>query len=70
MVGLTLVTLVFAGLSATSGLGLLVVLYLDARRRRIDGGINRFQRRIDALSPQPRNRERFYTSSNPDEWYR
>lgn len=70
MVGLSLVTMVFAALSAISALLLLLVVALDARAARIDGGINRFQRHIDALSPQARTKARIHGTSNPDEWYR
>lgn len=70
MVAVTPVTLVFAALSALSALALLVVVALDARAARIDSGINRFQRHIDALSPQARGKARIHGTSNPDEWYR
>ena len=70
MVGLSLVTLVFAALSGVSAVALLLVIALDARTARIDGGIDRFQRHIDALSTQARTKARIHGTSNPDEWYR
>lgn len=70
MVGLSLVTLVFAALSGVSAVALLLVIALDARAARIDGGIDRFQRHIDALSTQARTKARIHGTSNPDEWYR
>lgn len=54
MISLSIVTSLFTFLSAASGATLLVLVYLDNRKSRIDDGIARFQRHIDALSTESR----------------
>jgi len=44
---------------------LLVLIYLDNRKVRIDDGIARFRRHIDALSPEARRTSVHY--NNPDD---
>jgi hypothetical protein len=47
-------TVMFTVLAAISGTALLVLVWLDNRRARIDDGIASFRRHIDALSPEAR----------------
>ncbi len=54
MIALSIITSVFALLAAISGTSLLVLVYLDNRKSRLDDGIARFQRHIDALSTESR----------------
>ena len=44
----------FSFLAFVSGSALLVMVYLDNRKVRIDDGIAKFRRHIDALSPEAR----------------
>lgn len=63
MIALSIVTSIFTLLAVASGMSLLVLVYLDNRKSRIDDGIARFQRHIDALSSDSRrssvNRNKF-----------
>lgn len=54
MIAMSLITWVFTVLASMSGAALLVLVYLDNRRSRIDDGIAKFRRHIDALSPEAR----------------
>lgn len=48
------ITAMFVTLAVISGGTLLVLVYLDNRKSRIDDGIAAFRRHIDALSPESR----------------
>ena len=52
--GLSLITTFFTVLACLTGGTLLVLVYLDNRKSRIDDGIAQFRRHIDALSPEAR----------------
>ena len=54
MIAVEFFTAVFMFLAAVSGSALLVLVWLDNRRARIDDGIASFRRHIDALSPEAR----------------
>jgi hypothetical protein len=54
LIALSVLTTVFVVMAVASGVGLLISVYLDHRRSRIDGGIAEFRRHIDALSPESR----------------
>lgn len=54
MIALSTISWVFTVLAVMSGSALLVLVYLDNRRSRIDDGIAKFRRHIDALSPEAR----------------
>ncbi|MSO60121.1 MAG: hypothetical protein EXQ63_07335 [Ilumatobacteraceae bacterium] len=49
-----ILTTIFSLCAATCGAVLLVLVFLDFRKTRIDDGISAFRRHIDALSPQAR----------------
>jgi hypothetical protein len=48
------ITWFFTVMACISGGALLVLVYLDNRKSRIDDGIAQFRRHIDALSPESR----------------
>ncbi|MGA0862824.1 MAG: hypothetical protein ACO3RB_02935 [Ilumatobacteraceae bacterium] len=54
MIAASFFTVMFTVLAAISGTALLVLVWLDNRRARIDDGIASFRRHIDALSPEAR----------------
>lgn len=54
MIAVEFLTAMFTVLAAISGSALLVLVWLDNRRVRIDDGIASFRRHIDALSPESR----------------
>ena len=54
MIAASFFTVLFTVLAVISGSALLVLLWLDNRRVRIDDGIANFRRHIDALSPEAR----------------
>ncbi len=54
MISLSFLTGLFSFLAFVSGSALLVMVYLDNRKVRIDDGIAKFRRHIDALSPEAR----------------
>jgi hypothetical protein len=54
MIALSTITWLFTILACISGGALLVLVYLDNRKSRIDDGIAKFRRHIDALSPESR----------------
>jgi len=54
MIAVEFLTAMFTVLAVISGSALLVLVWLDNRRVRIDDGIASFRRHIDALSPEAR----------------
>jgi hypothetical protein len=54
MIAASFFTVLFTVLAVVSGTALLVLVWLDNRRVRIDDGIASFRRHIDALSPEAR----------------
>jgi len=54
MIAVEFLTAMLTFLAALSGSALLVLVWLDNRRARIDDGIASFRRHIDALSPEAR----------------
>ena len=54
MIAMSFVTKLFTFLAVMSGGSLLVLVWLDNRKSRIDDGIAQFRRHIDALSPEAR----------------
>ena len=54
MIALGILPVIFGLCAATCGVVLLVLIFLDFRKTRIDDGISAFHRHIDALSPQAR----------------
>ncbi len=54
MIAASFFTVLFTVLAVISGSALLVLVWLDNRRVRIDDGIASFRRHIDALSPDAR----------------
>lgn len=65
MIAVSFITGMFTFLAIVSGATLLVLIYLDNRKVRIDDGIARFRRHIDALSPEARRTSVHY--NNPDD---
>jgi hypothetical protein len=68
MIALSALTTVFIVLSAGSGIALLITVYLDHRRSRIDDGITAFRRHIDALSPESRRSSVTRASDDGADW--
>ena len=64
MFAMSFITKLFTFLAAVSGSALLVLVWLDNRKSRIDDGIAQFRRHIDALSPEARRNS---VHHNPDE---
>lgn len=54
MIAVEFLTGMFTAFAVISGSALLVLVWLDNRRARIDDGIASFRRHIDALSPEAR----------------
>ena len=54
MIAVSFITGFFTVMAIISGSALLVLVYLDNRKVRIDDGIAQFRRHIDALSPEAR----------------
>ena len=54
MIGFAVLPVLFTVLAIISGSTLLVLVYIDNRKSRIDDSINAFRRHIDALSPEAR----------------
>ncbi|MFM8794606.1 MAG: hypothetical protein ACKOFF_06960 [Acidimicrobiales bacterium] len=54
MIALAFLPVFFTVLSVLSGTALLVLVWLDNRKARIDDSIAAFRRHIDALSPESR----------------
>lgn len=65
MIAVSFITGFFTFLAIVSGTTLLVLIYLDNRKVRIDDGIARFRRHIDALSPEARRTSVHH--NNPDD---
>ena len=57
----------FTFLAIVSGSALLVMVYLDNRKVRIDDGIAKFRRHIDALSPEARRSSVHVHQNNPED---
>jgi hypothetical protein len=68
LIALSVLTTVFIVLSVMSGVALLVTVYLDYRRSRIDDGIAAFRRHIDALSPESRRSSVTRDSDDGADW--
>jgi hypothetical protein len=69
MIALSTITWLFTILACISGGALLVLVYLDNRKSRIDDGIAQFRRHIDALSPESR-RSSVHHQNNDDRRFR
>ncbi|MFM8826205.1 MAG: hypothetical protein ACKOFT_03895 [Actinomycetota bacterium] len=54
MTAVAFLPVMFTVLACITGSLLLVLVYLDNRKSRIDDSINAFRRHIDALSPEAR----------------
>ena len=54
MIALGILPMIFSLCAAICGVVLLVLIFLDFRKTRIDDGISAFHRHIDALSPEAR----------------
>lgn len=68
LIALSTLTTVFVVLSVVSGVALLVTVYLDYRRSRIDDSIAAFRRHIDALSPESRRSSVTRDSDDGADW--
>ncbi|MEY4364833.1 MAG: hypothetical protein RLZZ305_177 [Actinomycetota bacterium] len=64
MIAFSFLPFFFTVLSVTSGTALLVLVWLDNRKARIDDSIAAFRRHIDALSPE--SRRGTVVRDNPD----
>jgi len=69
MISMSFLTGLFTFMAFVSGSALLVMVYLDNRKVRIDDGIAKFRRHIDALSPEAR-RSSVHHNSPEDRWSR
>ena len=69
MISMSFLTGLFTFLAIVSGSALLVMVYLDNRKVRIDDGIAKFRRHIDALSPEAR-RSSVHQNNPEDRWSR
>ena len=69
MIAMSFITWFFTILALISGSALLVLVYLDNRKARIDDGIAQFRRHIDALSPEAR-RSSVHHNNSDDRWSR
>ena len=65
MIAVSFLTSMFTFFAVLSGSTLLVLIYLDNRKVRIDDGIAKFRRHIDALSPEARRTSVHF--NNPDD---
>lgn len=68
MIAMSFITGFFWVMACISGSTLLVLVYLDNRKSRIDDGIAQFRRHIDALSPDSRRNS--VQRNNDDRWTR
>ena len=66
---MSFITSFFTFMAVVSGGTLLVLVYLDNRKSRIDDGIAQFRRHIDALSPEAR-RSSVHHNNSDDRWSR
>lgn len=66
---MSFITSFFTFMAVLSGGTLLVLVYLDNRKSRIDDGIAQFRRHIDALSPEAR-RSSVHHNNSDDRWSR
>ncbi|MFM2046456.1 MAG: hypothetical protein RL383_533 [Actinomycetota bacterium] len=64
MIAISFLPFFFTVLSVLSGTALLVLVWLDNRKARIDDSIAAFRRHIDALSPE--SRRGTVVHDNPD----
>ncbi len=69
MIAMSFITTFFTFMAVVSGGTLLVLVYLDNRKSRIDDGIAQFRRHIDALSPDAR-RNSVHHNNPDDRWSR
>lgn len=69
MIAMSFITSFFTFMAVVSGGTLLVLVYLDNRKVRIDDGIAQFRRHIDALSPEAR-RSSVHHNNPDDRWSR
>lgn len=69
MIAMSFITGFFTVMALISGSALLVLVYLDNRKVRIDDGIAQFRRHIDALSPEAR-RNSVHHNTSEDRWGR
>lgn len=69
MIAMSFITWFFTIMALISGSALLVLVYLDNRKARIDDGIAQFRRHIDALSPEAR-RTSVHHNNPDDRWSR
>ncbi|CAB4611501.1 unannotated protein [freshwater metagenome] len=69
MIAMSFITSFFTFMAVVSGGTLLVLVYLDNRKSRIDDGIAQFRRHIDALSPEAR-RSSVHHNNSDDRWSR
>lgn len=69
MIAMSFITWFFTIMTAISGSALLVLVYLDNRKARIDDGIAQFRRHIDALSPEAR-RSSVHHNNSDERWGR
>lgn len=69
MIAMSFITWFFTIMALISGAALLVLVYLDNRKARIDDGIAQFRRHIDALSPEAR-RSSVHHNNSDDRWSR
>jgi hypothetical protein len=69
VIALSFITKFFTFMAMVSGGTLLVLVYLDNRKSRIDDGIAHFRRHIDALSPEAR-RNSVHHNNQDDRWSR
>ena len=69
MIAMSFITGFFTVMALISGSALLVLVYLDNRKVRIDYGIAQFRRHIDALSPEAR-RSSVHHNNSEDRWSR
>ena len=69
MIAMSFITWFFTIMALISGSALLVLVYLDNRKARIDDGIAQFRRHIDALSPEAR-RTSVHHNNADDRWSR
>ena len=69
MISMSFLTGLFTFMAFVSGSALLVMVYLDHRKVRIDDGLAKFRRHIDALSPEAR-RSSVHHNNPEDRWSR
>jgi hypothetical protein len=69
MISMSFLTGLFTFMAFVSGSALLVMVYLDNRKVRIDDGIAKFRRHIDASSPEAR-RSSVHHNNPEDRWSR